>query len=42
MSKKIVGLLLALGLTVALGACGGGGDTTAPEASPTPAETPSP
>jgi ABC-type glycerol-3-phosphate transport system substrate-binding protein len=46
MSKKAIGLLLALGLTAVLSACGGGGgETTPPAESPAgspPAESPSP
>lgn len=43
MNKKAVGLLVVLGLVTLLGACGGGGDTTAPADSPAaePTESPS-
>ncbi|HEY9625197.1 MAG TPA: hypothetical protein V6C78_33040 [Crinalium sp.] len=40
MNKKALGLFLVLSLAAILGACGGGGDTTAPAGSP--AESPSP
>lgn len=42
MSKKVVGLLLVLGLTTLLGACGGGGTAPAESPAETPAASPSP